>query len=111
MHACFVEERDAHRNYYSVAVGDDADISTHTDCGSAPTAGASQTDFKYVVPCRAVGRYLSIKRNIGTELHFMALCEVIVMGYIYNRKDSTGKLWLFVFASFVVFYARVTEFG
>ena len=74
-----------------MAVGDDADISTHTECGVAPTAGANVNDEKYVVPCRAVGRYLSINRTGDDQLHVMTLCEVIVMGYVYNRHISTGK--------------------
>ena len=79
-----------YRNYYSLAVGDDANVSTHTECGSAGTA-ESETDAKYVVPCRAVGRYLSIKRAGSKQLHFMSLCEVIAMGYVYNGDVATGK--------------------
>ena len=87
----FYVEVATNRNYYSLAVGDEVDISTHTQCGSAPIGNATETDAKYVVPCHDVGRYLSITRNTGTELHYMALCEVIVMGYVYNGNDSTGK--------------------
>ena len=86
-----VEGAESDRNYYSLAVGDDADVSTHTNCSSAPTAGATETDAKYVVPCRAVGRYLSIKRSGTEELRYMALCEVIVMGYVYNADNSSRK--------------------
>ena len=81
----------SYRNHYSLAVGDEVDVSTHNNCGSAPTAGATETDAKYVVPCRAVGRYLSIKRSGDRQLQYMALCEVIVMGYVYNGDDSTGN--------------------
>ena len=108
-----VKVADAHRNNYSLAVGDDADISTHTDCGSAPTAGATETDAKYVVPCRAVGRYLSIKRSGTEDLRYMALCEVIVMGYVYNGDDSTGVAhstnFFSLFASFVICCMQVNE--
>ena len=93
----------AYRNYYSLAVGDDADVSTHTECGSAGTAG-SETDAKYVVPCRAVGRYLSIERSGQRELHFMALCEVIIMGYVFNGDDSTSKCDVIYHASGCVFF-------
>ena len=86
-----VEGQVSYRNYYSLAVGDEADVSTHNDCGSAPSDGATENDVKYVVPCRGVGRYLSIKRSGGVQLHFMSLCEVIVMGYVYNGDDATGK--------------------
>ena len=77
--------------YYSLAVGDDADVSTHYECGSYPSDEATTTDVKYVVPCRDVGRYFSIKRNGEERLHLMSLCEVIIMGYVYNGDDSTGK--------------------
>ena len=80
-----------HRNYYSLSVGDDADVSTHNKCGSAPTAPATKYDHEYVVPCRAVGRYLSIRRSVNRQRHFMTLCEVIVIGYVYNGDDSTRK--------------------
>ena len=72
-----------------MAVGDEADISTHAQCGSAPTAGAAENDTKYVVPCPVVGRYLSIKRSGERQLYLMTLCEVIIMGYVYNYDDSS----------------------
>lgn len=79
------------RDYFSLAVGDDADVSTHTECGSYPNTDATTTDVKYVVPCRDVGRYVTIKRSGGRELNLMTLCEVIIMGYVYNGDGSTGK--------------------
>ena len=108
-----VKVADAHRNYYSLAVGDDADISTHAQCGSAPTDGATVNDAKYMVACRAVGRYLSIKRSGTEDLRYMALCEVIVMGYVYNGDDSTGVAhstnFFSLFASFVICCMQVNE--
>ena len=82
---------------FSLAVGDDADVSTHAQCGSYAYHGAI-TSHKYVVPCRDVGRYFSIKRNGEERLHLMSLCEVIIMGYVYNGDDSTGKCYaMFVY--------------
>ena len=79
------------RQFYSMAVGDDADVTTHTECGSYPSPEATATVAKYVVPCRDVGRYVSIKRSGGEDLHLLTLCEVIIMGYVYNGDFSSGK--------------------
>ena len=55
-----------------------------TECGSYPNNETTTTSVdKYVVPCRDVGRYVSIKRSGGEELHLMTLCEVIIMGFVY----------------------------
>ena len=77
--------------YYSLAVGDDADVSTHYECGSYPSPEATATDDKYTVPCRDVGRYFTIKRSGGNDLSYMHLCEVIIIGYVYNGDDTSGK--------------------
>ena len=70
-----------------LAVGNDADVSTHARCGSYATRSVA----KFVVPCRAVGRYLSIRRSGGPEPRFLTLCEVIIIGYVYNGDESSGK--------------------
>ena len=87
---CFVKAYER-RDHYVLAVGDDADVSTHRECGSYHSVETTTTADKYVVPCSAVGRYLSIKRSGDRQLQYMALCEVIVMGYVYNGDDSTGN--------------------
>ena len=77
--------------FYSLAVGNDADVSEHITCGSYPSPEAITNATKYVVPCRDVGRYVSIKRTGVTDLHLVTLCEVIIVGYVYNGDGTSGK--------------------
>ena len=86
-----MSEGQEQRDYFSLAVGDDADVTTHAECGSYPSPEATATDAKYFVPCRDVGRYFTIKRSGGNDLSYMHLCEVIIMGYVYNGDDTSGK--------------------
>ena len=74
-----------------MAVGSHTDVTTHTECGTYPSPEATNTDAKHVVPCRDVGRYVSIMRSGGQELYDMTLCEVIIIGYVYNGDESTGR--------------------
>ena len=61
------------------------------DCGyyEGPACPGEKINFT----CDASGRYVSITRHGGDEVHLLSLCEVEVWGHPYNYKGglSVGK--------------------
>ncbi|KAK2175547.1 hypothetical protein NP493_723g02013 [Ridgeia piscesae] len=76
-------------NRFILRVGDSPDRATHRWCAShsGPVAAGATVNET----CTAVGRYLSFKRDGGSDSHIATLCEVVVIGHRHISCDSCSS--------------------
>ena len=56
--------------------------------------GAINSTPIITVTCKAIARYVNIKRNPGYKYEYMAICEVVIIGHLLVCKYYTVYSWL-----------------
>ena len=71
-------------HHLSVRIGSSPSVDDHTECATRTTEIPLKTNV--TLPCEGTGRYVSIKKVGGDNIHVMYFCEVVVKGYKYRGR-------------------------